>query len=88
MSTEELFKEASILVQNLDKTPDNNELLKLYGLYKQGKFGDAKETSSNFFDIKGRMKAENWERQKGKTQEEAMQEYTEFVVTLIQKYNS
>ena len=88
MSTEELFKEASILVQNLDKKPDNNELLRLYGLYKQSKVGDMKENSSNFFDIKGRMKAEHWEKEKGKSQEEAMQEYTEFVVSLIQKYNS
>lgn len=88
MSTEDLFKEASILVQNLDKKPDNSELLKLYGLYKQGKFGDIKETSTNFFDIKARMKSEYWEKEKGKSQEKAMEEYTEFVVLLIEKYNS
>tara|TARA_Y100000004_G_C8722605_1_gene330748 strand:- start:180 stop:446 length:267 start_codon:yes stop_codon:yes gene_type:complete len=88
MSTEDLFKEASILVQNLDKTPDNSELLKLYGLYKQAKVGDYKEQNTNFFDVKGRMKSEHWEKQKGKTKEEAMKEYTEFVVELMQKYNS
>ena len=88
MSTEELFQEASILVQNLEKKPTNNELLKLYGLYKQSKVGDLKDKSTNFFNPKARMKAESWEQQKGKTREDAMTEYTEFVVELIQKYNN
>ena len=88
MSTDELFKEAAILVQNLTTTPNTNELLKLYGLYKQSKVGNIKEDSSNFLDVKEKMKAEYWEKEKGKDSESAMTEYTEYVVRLIQKYKS
>ena len=88
MSNEELFEEAIILVQNLEKKPTNNELLKLYGLYKQSKFGDNNTIQPDMFNLKGKMKWDYWEKEKGKEKESAMQGYIDFVVELIQKYNN
>lgn len=88
MSKEELFEEAVILVQNLESKPTNNELLKLYGLYKQSKIGDNNTAKPDMFNLKGKMKWEYWKKENGKQKEEAMQEYIEFVVELIQKYNN
>ena len=87
MSNEELFEEAVILVQNLDEKPSNNELLKLYGLYKQVKSGDNNTPEPAMFNLKAKMKWEYWTKEKGKSREDAMQEYIEYVVELIKKYN-
>tara|TARA_Y100000114_G_C11675760_1_gene286096 strand:+ start:324 stop:590 length:267 start_codon:yes stop_codon:yes gene_type:complete len=87
MSNEDLFEEAVILVQNLDKKPTNNELLKLYGLYKQVKIGDNNTKKPDMFDLKGTMKWDYWMKEKGKDRELAMQDYIEYVVDLIKKYN-
>tara|TARA_Y100000114_G_C11584396_1_gene242648 strand:- start:311 stop:583 length:273 start_codon:yes stop_codon:yes gene_type:complete len=88
MTTNELFTEASILVRNLDTTPTDNEILRLYGLYKQATVGDCNEVNKpSLFDIKGKMKHEWWQKEKGKDKENAMKEYTEFVVDLMIKYN-
>ena len=88
MSTNELFTEASILVRNLDTAPTDNELLRLYGLYKQATVGDCNEVNKpGLFDIKGKMKYEWWQKETGKDKENAMKEYTEFVVELMTKYN-
>ncbi|KAG0771610.1 hypothetical protein G6F22_016334 [Rhizopus arrhizus] len=63
------------------KWPSNDELLELYGLYKQAIVGD-NETSKPTFDIKGRYKWDAWTKLKGMSQEEAEQKYIEFVEKL------
>ena len=49
---------------------------------------EAKAPEPKVDPVKERMKAEYWEKEKGKDSETAMTEYTEYVVRLIQKYKS
>ncbi|KAG1407018.1 hypothetical protein G6F60_002506 [Rhizopus arrhizus] len=75
------FTTAAEEVQKLSTKPSNDELLELYGLYKQATVGD-NETSKPTFDIKGRYKWDAWTKLKGMSQEEAEQKYIEFVEKL------
>ena len=52
----EKFELAREEVQKLKSKPNNTELLKLYGLYKQATEGDVKGDRPGTFDIKGQFK--------------------------------
>jgi diazepam-binding inhibitor (GABA receptor modulator, acyl-CoA-binding protein) len=73
-------------VGNLTKRPTNDELLELYGLFKQATEGDAKGTRPGLFDLKGRKKHDAWSSQKGKSTDQAMKAYIETVNALETKY--
>ncbi|EIE75414.1 hypothetical protein G6F46_001503 [Rhizopus delemar] len=75
------FTTAAEEVQKLSTKPSNDELLELYGLFKQATVGD-NETSKPTFDIKGRYKWDAWTKLKGMSQEEAEQKYIELVEKL------
>ena len=76
------FKQAAEDVQNLDERPDNDTLLKLYALYKQGSEGDVSGEKPGFFDFVGVAKYEAWEKLQGLPREEARQKYVELVDSL------
>ena len=76
------FKKASEDVQKLSKRPDNDTLLKLYALYKQGSAGDVTGKRPGFTDFKGRAKFDAWTKLKGKSGKEAMESYIKLVNTL------
>lgn len=76
------FEQAAKDVMVLDKRPDNDVLLKLYGLYKQGAEGDVSGPKPGFFDFVGSAKYEAWEKLKGMKQDEAMKKYIVQVRTL------
>lgn len=76
------FEQASERVKELDQRPDNDTLLKLYALYKQGAEGDVSGERPGFFDFVGVAKYEAWEKLKGTDQEEAMKRYIELVDSL------
>ncbi|MBF0200423.1 MAG: acyl-CoA-binding protein [Desulfamplus sp.] len=76
------FEQASKNVQNLSKKPDNDTLLKLYSLFKQGSAGDATGKRPGLTDFKGRAKYDAWAKLKGKSQDEAKQEYINLVEKL------
>ncbi|GME81698.1 unnamed protein product [Ambrosiozyma monospora] len=80
------FTEKANAVQNLTKKPTDDELLKLYGLYKQATVGDVNTTKPGVFDFKGKYKWEAWEALKGKSQADAEKEYIAFVNELLAKY--
>lgn len=83
-----LFEEKAQAVNNLSTTPNTDELLKLYSLYKQATVGDVNIDRPGMFNIKDRKKWDAWNELKGTlTQEEAEQKYIEFVDELIAKYN-
>ncbi len=77
-----LFKTATEAVQHLPERPDQQTLLKLYGLYKQANGGDATGDRPGFMDFVGRAKYDAWAEHKGKTSDEAMQAYIDFVERL------
>lgn len=76
------FEQASQRVKQLEQRPDNDTLLKLYALYKQGAEGDVSGERPGFFDFVGVAKYEAWEKLEGTDQEEAMKRYIELVESL------
>jgi acyl-CoA-binding protein/ribosomal protein S18 acetylase RimI-like enzyme len=86
MDLQQQFEEAKELSKTLSEKPDNETLLQLYSLYKQGSEGDVNsEAPSNPFDFVARAKYEAWEALKGKTKGEAMQSYIDLVKKLAAK---
>ncbi|MEE4304424.1 acyl-CoA-binding protein [Wenzhouxiangella sediminis] len=79
---EKRFKQAADDVQSLDQRPDNDTLLKLYALYKQGSEGDVSGEKPGFFDFVGVAKYEAWEKLQGMEADEAKQKYVDLVESL------
>jgi diazepam-binding inhibitor (GABA receptor modulating acyl-CoA-binding protein) len=76
------FDEAVANSKKLSERPDNATLLKLYGLYKQASAGDVTEKKPGFSDMVGRAKWDAWNALKGRSAEEAMQQYIDLVESL------
>ena len=76
------FETAADAVKQLSKRPDNNSLLKLYSLYKQGSEGDISGKRPGMTDFKGRAKYDTWAKIKGTSKEAAMQDYIDLVESL------
>ena len=76
------FEQAAKDVHSLAERPDNETLLRLYALYKQGAEGDVSGPKPGFFDFVGTAKYEAWGKLKGTSQEEAMQKYVDLVKKL------
>jgi acyl-CoA-binding protein len=77
------FEQASKDIQTLAERPDNDTLLRLYGLYKQGAEGDVKGDKPGFFDFVGTAKYEAWAKLKGTAQEDAQKKYVDLVKKLL-----
>jgi acyl-CoA-binding protein len=68
--------------KNLPEKPDNMTLLKIYALYKQASSGDVDGKRPGFTDMVGRAKWDAWDAVKGKSGDEAMQEYVDLIESL------
>jgi acyl-CoA-binding protein len=77
------FEQAAEDVKRLVGRPDNDTLLKLYALYKQGSEGDVCGTPPGFFDFVGTAKHEAWAHLQGLSVEEARRRYIELVRQLL-----
>ncbi len=66
----------------LPAKPDNDVLLKLYSLFKQGSVGDAQGERPGMMDFVGRAKYDAWASLKGKTTEQAQQAYVDLIESL------
>ncbi|XP_032689290.1 acyl-CoA-binding protein homolog [Odontomachus brunneus] len=86
MSLDQKFNEAAEAVKALTKLPNDEELLELYGLFKQATVGDNNMSKPGMFDLKGKAKWEAWNKKKGTTKEAAQQAYIELVDKMIEKY--
>ncbi len=80
--TGERFERAAEAVKQLDEKPDNDTLLKLYALYKQGSEGDVSGDKPGFFDFVGAAKYEAWEQLEGTAREDAQARYIDLVKAL------
>lgn len=69
------FKQASKDVKALSERPSDDDLLKLYALYKQATDGDASGKKPGMFDFVARAKFEAWEDVAGMSPEDAMKAY-------------
>lgn len=76
------FDTAAAESKNLSERPDNDTLLKIYALYKQGSTGDAQGTRPGFTDTIGRMKYDAWAQLKGLSRDEAMRQYVALIDSL------
>ena len=73
------FEAAVAASKQLPEKPDNMTLLKIYSLYKQATEGDVEGKRPGFTDMVGRAKYDAWAAVKGKSNDEAMQEYIDLI---------
>ena len=76
------FTEAQERVKKLTSRPDNQTLLELYALFKQGTAGDVSGKRPGMLDLKGRAKYDAWAAKKGLGQEAAREQYVALVTKL------
>ena len=76
------FEQAAREVQQLSKRPENDQLLKLYALYKQSNAGDVSGVRPGILDMQGRLKYDSWAKLKGMSAEAAMSDYIALVEQL------
>lgn len=83
------FEEAQEKIKTLSEKPDNDQLLKLYALYKQGTTGDnLGAPPENAFDFVAKAKHEAWAELRGKTMDDAKEEYIDYVASLLHEDQS
>lgn len=75
MASQDEFEAAAKAVNALPKTPSTDQMLELYGLYKQASAGDVSGSRPGMFDPKGRAKFDAWAAHKGTSAEAARAAY-------------
>jgi acyl-CoA-binding protein len=73
------FERAAAAVKALAERPDDQTMLQLYALFKQGSSGDVQGAKPGFFDFVGAAKYEAWEKLRGTSQDEARGQYVDLV---------
>jgi acyl-CoA-binding protein len=73
------FERAAAAAKALPDRPDDQTLLQLYALYKQGSVGDVQGAKPGFFDFVGAAKYEAWERLRGTGQDDARRQYVKLI---------
>jgi len=84
MDQKEAFEKAVKESKELSTRPDNENLLRLYSLYKQATEGDMNEDTPKpaMFDFVAQAKYDAWSKLKGVTPDDAMEQYTHLVMQL------
>jgi diazepam-binding inhibitor (GABA receptor modulating acyl-CoA-binding protein) len=78
-SIKDQFAGAKARVEKLTTRPSNDQLLELYGLYKQATEGDVAGSRPGILDLKGRAKHDAWSKRKGTSKDDAMKAYVSLV---------
>lgn len=86
MDLNQKFEDAAARSKDMTRRPTNEELLQLYALYKQGSEGDVTGERPGGFDFKAIAKHDAWAELKGKSKDQAKQEYVDLVDRLLQQY--
>jgi acyl-CoA-binding protein len=86
MANDDAFVAAQERVKSLKRRPGNDELLALYGLYKQATEGDVTGSRPGLFDPKGRAKFDAWSARKGTAAADAKQAYVALVAELVKTH--
>jgi acyl-CoA-binding protein len=86
MSIEENFKKSETTVKTLKTRPSNDELLKLYALFKQATEGDASGSRPSLINVKARAKWDAWKKLNGTEKNQAMESYSQIVEELVGRY--
>jgi diazepam-binding inhibitor (GABA receptor modulating acyl-CoA-binding protein) len=77
-----LFEQALAESKQLTSKPDNNTLLQIYSLFKQGSVGDVQGDRPGMMDFVGRAKYDAWAAHKGKSTADAQQAYIDLINSL------
>ena len=86
MATEQDFQAAAARSKDFTKRPSNEELLDIYSLFKQATEGDVTGDRPGGFDFKAIAKFDAWADKKGKSKDQAMQEYADLIARLEKEY--
>lgn len=76
------FNQAVADVEQLPERPDNQQLLRLYALYKQATAGDVTGKRPGMMNAVARAKYDAWATVAGTSQTDAMQSYVDLVAEL------
>ena len=79
----EQFEQALQNIKSLKERPDNDTMLRLYALYKQGSEGDVTGPAPGFFDFVASAKYQAWEKLEGTEPEMAKKKYIDLVKSLV-----
>jgi acyl-CoA-binding protein len=82
-SIQEQFEKATVDVKTLTEKPDNDTMLRLYALYKQGAEGDVSGPAPGFFDFVASAKYQAWSKLEGTSQDSAKKKYIDLVASLL-----
>ena len=82
MTLQEQFERAVTQSRELTERPSNEDLLKLYALYKQATTGNVSGERPGGFDFKGAAKYDAWTSLKDTDTDSAMENYINLVNTL------
>jgi acyl-CoA-binding protein len=80
------FEAAAKDIQTLSKRPDDEDMLRLYALYKQGTEGDVTGDRPGMLAVKDRAKYDAWARVKGTDSAKAREQYVKLVERLKKTY--
>ncbi|XP_036929060.1 acyl-CoA-binding domain-containing protein 7 isoform X2 [Acanthopagrus latus] len=86
MSQKAEFEKIAEDVKNVKTRPSDQELLDLYGLYKQALVGDINTDRPGMLDMKGKAKWDAWNSRKGMSNDDAMSAYITLGKEVISKY--
>ncbi|XP_041844876.1 acyl-CoA-binding domain-containing protein 7-like isoform X2 [Melanotaenia boesemani] len=86
MSLEAEFKTVAEDVKKVKTRPSNEEMLTLYGLYKQALIGDINTDKPGVLDATGNAKWNAWNSRKGISKDDAMSTYITHAKEIISKY--
>ena len=86
ISTEDEFLKCCNSVKKITKL-EHDDLLYLYGFYKQATVGDCNVEKPSFFDFKGKAKYDSWVERQGINTDLAMKYYIKKVNRLLKEYN-
>jgi len=76
------FEAAAKDSKNLKTRPSDEDMLRLYALYKQASVGDTTGDRPGSFDFVNRAKYDAWARLKGTDTDKAMKSYVDLVERL------
>lgn len=80
---EQAFAQAQQDVKGLTKRPSDDQMLKLYALYKQASSGDVSGKRPGMLDMVGRAKYDAWAKVSGLDRDDAMESYIKTVKSLL-----
>ena len=84
--TDKKFEAAANDIKKLTKRPDDEDMLRLYAMYKQGSEGDVQGERPGAFSFVDRAKYDAWAKLKGTAGDKAKQDYVKLVERLKKTY--